>query len=86
LKFDLQIPEFLQQRADSLTEHITGGVASRPYWIAGSTREGEDTMILSALAKHPLRERALALIRSRCGSVSTSSNEPTARLRRIARW
>jgi 3-deoxy-D-manno-octulosonic-acid transferase len=62
LKFDLQIPEFLQQRADSLTEHITGGVASRPYWIAGSTREGEDAMILSALAKHPLRERALAVI------------------------
>jgi 3-deoxy-D-manno-octulosonic-acid transferase len=62
LKFDLQLPDFLQKRSDALTEHVTGGVASRPYWVAGSTREGEDAMILNALAKHPLRERALAVI------------------------
>ncbi len=62
LKFDLQIPAFLQQRADALTEHITGGVASMPYWVAGSTREGEDGALLNALAKHPLRERAMAVI------------------------
>jgi 3-deoxy-D-manno-octulosonic-acid transferase len=62
LKFDLQIPAFLQKRADTMTEHITGGMASRPFWVAGSTREGEDAAILHALARHPLRERALAVI------------------------
>lgn len=62
LKFDLSIPEFLQPRADRLTEHITGGHAARPFWVAGSTREGEDAALLNALVKHPLRERALAVI------------------------
>jgi 3-deoxy-D-manno-octulosonic-acid transferase len=62
LKFDMQIPEFLQKRADVLTEHLTGGVASTPYWVAGSTREGEEAAILNALVKHPLRARALAVI------------------------
>ncbi|MGL4229942.1 MAG: 3-deoxy-D-manno-octulosonic acid transferase [Casimicrobium sp.] len=62
LKFDLSLPEFLQKRSDVLTEHITGGVASIPYWVAGSTREGEDAALLNALAKHPLRERAMAVI------------------------
>ena len=62
LKFDLSIPDFLQPRADRLTEHLTGGNAARPFWIAGSTREGEDAAILNALVTHPLRERAMAVI------------------------
>lgn len=62
LKFDLQIPAFLQTRADTLTEHLTGGAASRAFWVAGSTREGEDAALLNALVAHPLRERALAVI------------------------
>ncbi len=62
LKFDLVIPDFLQKRADVMTEHLTGGVASTPYWVAGSTREGEDALLLNALVNHPLRGRALAVI------------------------
>jgi 3-deoxy-D-manno-octulosonic-acid transferase len=62
LKFDMQVSPHIQQRADTLTEHITGGVASMPYWIAGSTREGEEAALLEALVKHPLRHRAIAVI------------------------
>lgn len=62
LKFDLALPVYLQKRADAMTEHVTGGVASTAVWVAGSTREGEEAMLLNALVKHPLRERALAVI------------------------
>jgi 3-deoxy-D-manno-octulosonic-acid transferase len=62
LKFDLQVPTFLQKRADFLTEHITGGNPAAAFWVAGSTREGEDAMLLNALVKHPLRQRAMAVI------------------------
>jgi 3-deoxy-D-manno-octulosonic-acid transferase len=62
LKFDLTVPAHLNQRADRLVEHLTGGAAAMPYWIAGSTREGEEAMLLEALSKHPLRARAMALI------------------------
>jgi 3-deoxy-D-manno-octulosonic-acid transferase len=62
LKFDIDVPEHLQKRADAMTEHLTGGVASTAYWVAGSTREGEESMFLHALVKHPLRHRALAVI------------------------
>jgi 3-deoxy-D-manno-octulosonic-acid transferase len=62
LKFDLDIPDFLQKRADAMTEHLTGGAAAAPYWVAGSTREGEDAALLHALVKHPLRARAMAVI------------------------
>jgi 3-deoxy-D-manno-octulosonic-acid transferase len=62
LKFDLQMPNYLQKRADVLTEHMTGGDASRPYWVAGATREGEEAALLNALVQHPLRTRAMAVI------------------------
>ncbi len=62
LKFDLSLPDDLRRRADTLTEHLTGGVAAAPYWVAGATRAGEEASILNALVKHPLRQRAKAII------------------------
>ncbi|TAG49220.1 MAG: 3-deoxy-D-manno-octulosonic acid transferase [Betaproteobacteria bacterium] len=62
LKFDLSLPSELQQRADALTELMTGGHAARPYWVAGATRQGEEVALLKALKVHPLREAALAVI------------------------
>ncbi len=62
LKFDVQIAPYFQQRADALAEHLTGGAAVSPYWVAGVTREGEEAMLLKALTNHPLRYNAMAVI------------------------
>ncbi len=62
LKFDLTLPAELQQRADALTEFLTNGQAAHPYWVAGATRDGEESALLQALKVHPLREAALAVI------------------------
>jgi 3-deoxy-D-manno-octulosonic-acid transferase len=62
LKFDVQITAYFQQRADALAEHLTGGAAASPYWVAGVTRDGEEAMLLKSLATHPLRSNAMAVI------------------------
>lgn len=59
MKFDLALPAEWGQRAEALAAHVTGG---RAMWVAGSTRDGEETLLLDALVKHPLRERAVAVI------------------------
>ena len=59
MKFDLALPDESGQRAEALAAHVTGG---RAMWVAGSTREGEETSLLDALVNHPLRERAVAVI------------------------
>ena len=59
MKFDLALPFDVAPRADALAAHVAGG---RPMWIAGSTREGEEALLLDALAKHLLRARAVAVI------------------------
>ena len=59
MKFDLALPAEWGQRAKALAAHVTGG---RAMWVAGSTRDGEETLLLDALVKHPLRERAVAVI------------------------
>lgn len=61
LKFDLALPDDLATRATSLRTHVTGG-RERPIWVAASTREGEEAWLLGALARHALRERALAVV------------------------
>lgn len=61
LKFDLALPDDLATRAARLRTHVTGG-RERPIWVAASTREGEEARLLGALARHALRERALAVV------------------------
>ncbi len=61
LKFDLALPDDLATQAARLQPHVTGG-RERPIWVAASTREGEEERLLLALARHPLRNRALAVI------------------------
>ena len=45
--------------ADQLAAHLAGG---RMLWVAGSTRAGEEALLLDALVNHPLRGRAVAVI------------------------
>lgn len=59
IKFDLDVAADLAARAEALAQHLA---AARPFWVAGSTREGEEALLLAALASHPLRHRAVAVI------------------------
>ena len=59
MKFDLAIPEDVELRSAELAMHLTGG---RAFWVAASTREGEEALLLDALAAHPLRGVATAVI------------------------
>ena len=59
LKFDVTIPPALLELGAGL--RIRFG-ASRPVWLAASTRDGEETLILDALAKHPLPGTLLVLV------------------------
>jgi 3-deoxy-D-manno-octulosonic-acid transferase len=59
MKFDLALPVDTAARARALATHLTGG---RDFWVAGSTRDGEDDLLLDALVNHPLRARAVAVI------------------------
>ena len=59
IKFDMPLPGDSDTRADALAAHLANG---RAFWVAGSTREGEEALLLDALIKHPLRGRAIAVI------------------------
>jgi 3-deoxy-D-manno-octulosonic-acid transferase len=54
LKFDFELPEGLAARGREVRAAYAGG---RPMWVAGSTREGEEAIVLEAqrlvLASHP---------------------------------
>ncbi len=54
LKFDITIPHSITEQAESLKRYFS---VSRPIWIAASTQEGEEEIILKAhksvLKKHP---------------------------------
>ncbi len=58
LKFDLAPPADTAARAAELSERI----GPRPVWVAGCTRDGEEAMILDALAAATLPPRTLTLI------------------------
>ena len=59
MKFDLNLAMDSGARADALATHLTHG---RDFWVAGSTRDGEETLLLDALVNHSLRARAVAVI------------------------
>ncbi len=61
LKFDLQLPEDWPTQAQVMARHLAGG-AVRPFWVAASTRVGEEALLLEALRAHRLRQQALAVI------------------------
>ena len=44
IKYDLQLPEGIQEQAEALRQ----GWQQRPVWIAASTHEGEDELLLEA--------------------------------------
>ncbi len=59
MKFDLALPAAAAAHASTLAADLTHG---RDFWVAGSTREGEEALLLDALVNHRLRERAVAVI------------------------
>ena len=59
MKFDIALPDDAGVHAKALAEHLS---ASRKFWVAGSTREGEEVLLLDALRNHPLRQKAIAVI------------------------
>ena len=58
MKFDLAVPADAVARAEALEAHLSGG---RAMWVAASTREGEEALLLDALVKHALRGCAVAV-------------------------
>jgi 3-deoxy-D-manno-octulosonic-acid transferase len=58
LKFDVTPPDETQARAEGLRTLF----GERPIFLAGSTREGEEALLLDALARCPLPKGTLVLI------------------------
>jgi 3-deoxy-D-manno-octulosonic-acid transferase len=59
LKFDVTVPPGTVQLAAELRRRFGAG---RSVWVAGSTREGEEALILDALARRPLARESLLVI------------------------
>ncbi len=59
VKFDVAVPDTTAERGRAL-RRLFG--ESRPVWVAGSTRDGEETLLLAALARAPLPADALLVI------------------------
>jgi 3-deoxy-D-manno-octulosonic-acid transferase len=59
VKFDVAVPDATVERGRTL-RRLFGEL--RPVWVAGSTREGEETLLLAALARTPLPPDALLVI------------------------
>ena len=59
VKFDLQPPEDAVRRGEELRRRL--GI-SRPVWVAGSTREGEEALLLEAFAGMPDGGALLAIV------------------------
>ncbi len=66
MKFDMALPDHGEAQAAALAAQLGGreraGASPRPFWVAGSTRDGEEVLLLDALREHPLRQRAVAVI------------------------
>jgi len=59
LKFDVAIPEEISALGRELRMRFG---ESRPVFVAGCTRDGEEAMLLDALARRPLPDNALLVI------------------------
>ena len=59
MKFDIALPDDVAVNAATLATHLA---TSRRFWVAGSTREGEEVLLLDALRNHALRVQAIAVI------------------------
>lgn len=59
LKFDIAVPAAARTLGRSLRERFG---AARPIWLAASTREGEEAVLLDAIAKGALPDRTLTVI------------------------
>ena len=59
LKFDVAIPDAMRALGEVLRTRCG---RTRKVWLAASTREGEEALLLDALAKHPLAAGALLLL------------------------
>ncbi|MEO7761949.1 MAG: lipid IV(A) 3-deoxy-D-manno-octulosonic acid transferase [Casimicrobiaceae bacterium] len=59
IKFDVAIPPGNAERAHALRERFG---PTRRVWIAGSTRDGEESLLLDAMARAQLPENALMLL------------------------
>jgi 3-deoxy-D-manno-octulosonic-acid transferase len=58
LKFDVAVPDAMRRRGAELRARI----GRRPVWLAASTREGEEALILDALGRRPLPPGTLMLL------------------------
>lgn len=59
LKFDLQVPDTALALGRELRQAFG---ASRPVWVAASTRDGEEALILDAIDAQPLPARTLTVV------------------------
>lgn len=59
LKFDVVVPESARALGRALRARFGG---ARAVWVAASTREGEEALVLDALAARPLPANALTVI------------------------
>jgi 3-deoxy-D-manno-octulosonic-acid transferase len=59
LKFDARVDDATRAQGVALRAMLG---RDRPVWIAASTRDGEEALILDALARHPLSGNALTVI------------------------
>jgi 3-deoxy-D-manno-octulosonic-acid transferase len=59
LKFDMAVPEAMVERGAALRARFGSG---RPVWLAASTRDGEEALLLDAMAQSPLPADALLLL------------------------
>lgn len=63
MKFDLDVPVTAREASEKLAAHLVGsGTERRAFWVAGSTREGEEALLLDALKTHALRQQSVAVI------------------------
>ena len=70
LKFDLAVPDAMVERGAALRTRCGRG---RPVWLAASTRDGEEALLLDAMAQGTLPADALLLLVPSTRSASTRS-------------